>query len=175
MMPVARGRQGRNGEGGVTLIELVIVVAIIGILAVALGFQFKDWVARYRIESEAKTLLGDVQNARALSIARGRVHFVNIPSGKTYFVYEDTVPGPDGDGVLDASADAMITNTTVRHTIIVAGDRNFGFNSKGLLRYGTGTVTIRLENDIEPDADCLEVAMTRVNLGAWEGDACNTK
>ena len=49
---------------GFTLIELIIVIAIIGILAVALGFQFTGWMARYQVESQIKAMHSDLMTAR---------------------------------------------------------------------------------------------------------------
>ncbi len=51
-------------QDGVTLIELLIVIAIGGILVIALGFEFVGWMARYRVESQIKTMQADLLNAR---------------------------------------------------------------------------------------------------------------
>jgi prepilin-type N-terminal cleavage/methylation domain-containing protein len=88
-------------DKGITLIELVIVISIIGILTIALGFEFKGWVDKYRVEVQINELYADLMNARARAMQRNRTHFVSLTQTE-YTVQEDIDPWPNGDSCLTA-------------------------------------------------------------------------
>jgi len=75
---------------GVTLIELIVVIAIIGILAVALAFNYQNWMGRYNIEKAVKDLYSDLMSARAEAVMKDHTYIVNFPSVNSYGLTEDT-------------------------------------------------------------------------------------
>lgn len=89
---------------GVTLIELIIVVSVIAILVVALGFEYRGWMGRYRVENQIKQMHSDFTNARARAMTTSRINFL-VGTANTYSIYEDTNPAPDGDVSLQIPAD----------------------------------------------------------------------
>lgn len=96
---------------GITLIELIIVISIIGILVIALGFEYRNWMGRYRVENQIKQMHIDFMNARARALTRNRMHFVT-EAANAYTIYEDTSPAPDGDGNLQPTADCRATGVS---------------------------------------------------------------
>jgi prepilin-type N-terminal cleavage/methylation domain-containing protein len=48
-------------DNGITLVELLIAISIVCILAVALGFEYADWVGRYRVETQIREMHLDLR------------------------------------------------------------------------------------------------------------------
>ncbi len=105
-------------QDGVTLIELTIVIAIIIILAVAVGFEFTGWMARYKVESQIKTMHIDLMTARQRAMEKLNVQYVvQLPAlnGKSYTICEDA----NLNNICDAPAET--TNSTISQTLSKSG------------------------------------------------------
>jgi prepilin-type N-terminal cleavage/methylation domain-containing protein len=85
-------------QDGVTLIELLVVVAVGGILMIVLGFEFVGWMARYRVESQIKTLQSDLLNARQRAMEKN-IQYDPVTHGGKYVICEDT----NGNNICDAA------------------------------------------------------------------------
>jgi prepilin-type N-terminal cleavage/methylation domain-containing protein len=105
---------------GVTLIELIIVISIIGILAVALGFNFAGWMARYQVESQIKTMHSDLMYARQRAMEKKIQYVAQLPAanGNSYTICEDT----NGNNSCDSPSET--TNSSISQSL-----------SKSSLRY----------------------------------------
>lgn len=162
---------------GVTLIELLVVVGVMVILVAVLGFEFEDWIARYKIESEAKDLYTIFMNAKARAMSLGSPHYVWISpfDPKRFIVFEDANDdySPDAPFVVDRTGPYKLVNNAARPT--------FGFNAKGIVVCFNPRVVIdksffvRVIHTKEPDYDCLEFNRTRINLGLFENGKCETR
>jgi len=161
---------------GITLIELIVVITVIGILVVALGFEFRDWTRKYRVESQIKELYIDMMNARARSMQRNRVHFVTLATTQ-YTIYEDTNPTPDGNGTLETTSDTQVLQKSLNTTYPITwnGAANVEFNTRGLAAVGK---TICSNTDADADYNCIVISASRINLGKLttkipDGGTCN--
>ncbi len=151
-------------EDGITLVELIIVISVIGILAVALGFEYRNWIGRYRVESQVKEMYTDLLNARARAMQRNRVHFVT-GTNSTYTVYEDTNPAPDGDAVLTTGADFQLPGfpKTVHFDLDWTGTGNtITCNRDGMLN-PSGSIFI--DSTYDADYDCLVIGDIKIHMG----------
>jgi prepilin-type N-terminal cleavage/methylation domain-containing protein len=164
---------GINNEQGITLVELIIVVSIVGILALALGFEFRGWMGKYKVESKTKEIYIDLMNARARAMQVNRIHCAS-GSGNSYRIVEDTNPVPDGDGTC-TNADTVRPGfpKTSEYALNWTGSgSSITFDRGGLI---SPTGTIWLSTTANADYDCIEITTTRINMGKWNGTSCEIK
>ena len=167
---------------GFTLIELIIVVAIISILLVIAGISGKAWLDRYRVESEIRTLAMDLMNAQASAMQRKRTYFAVFsptPTATQYTVYEDTNPGPDGNGTFEP-ADRQVLQTSFKPayalTIPGVATPSINFDPNGIVSMSPGwepEQTIRAAVSFGAAYDCITISATKIRTGAWNGATSN--
>lgn len=163
-----------NRQDGVTLIELVITVSIIAILIVALGFEYRNWMGRYKVENQIKQMHADFMNARSRAMSMNRMHFVTW-TANAYTIYNDTNPLPDGNGTLETASDLRLPTypKTVEYAINWTGPgAQINFDRRGMM---APAGSIRLTSPVDADYDCLTISQTRINMGKWYGAACVEK
>lgn len=161
-----------------SLVEIMIVVAILGIMVVALSNAYQVWAERYRVENEVKELYADLMDARARAMQKSRSHFVAFygtgAEYTRYAVYEDTSPGPDGNGVLDNTADATIREIRPRYAFVTApaGTDEVRVNRDGTLELAGATIRVPPPGMFQADYDCIALSRTRIKMGRYNGADC---
>jgi hypothetical protein len=118
----------------------------------------------------------DLMNARVSALQRNRMHFVNF-AGTQYTIYEDTNPGPDGDGVFQAS-DTLVLQKSTQYSIVPAlggSATGFSFDKNGLVSLATATTavgTLHFDSEAGSEYDCVTLCTTRILMGKWSGGDC---
>lgn len=187
-------------QDGVTLIELLIVIAIGGILVIALGFEFVGWMARYRVESQIKTMQADLLNARQRAMEKNIQYVTQLQADKiSYVICEDS----NGNSLCDAPAE---TTTPISRTLSKNGLRypmdwtslNLGVVPNNIIiidRRGTlpctdpnatctGFIFLRNPDTGNPykpeddiDYDCIVLSAVKINVGKYDTttNSCTAK
>ena len=176
-------------DKGITLVELLVVISIVCILALAVVFEYKDWIGKYRVEAQIREMHLDLINARVRAMLRKRVHFVSLAQTH-YTVQEDIYPWPDGDRYLTAtdsvrpagysdpipllqknlSRDLPLTWNNIRVAHIRFNERGFSNTNR----------TICVNTDRKADYDCIAISAARIRLGRLkkkipDGGICNSE
>jgi prepilin-type N-terminal cleavage/methylation domain-containing protein len=161
-------------NNGYSLTELVVVIAILGTLLGIAGISGKTWLGRYRVEAQTKEMFTDLMNARVSALQRNRMHFVNF-AGTQYTIYEDTNPGPDGDGQFQAG-DTLVLQKSTQFPIVYAlgGPAGFSFDKNGLVSLTAPTTagTLHFDSGADSEYDCITLSTTRILMGKWSGGDC---
>jgi prepilin-type N-terminal cleavage/methylation domain-containing protein len=160
---------------GFTLVEILVTIAILGILLGIVGISARDWLVRYQVEGQTKQMYADLMNARVSAMQRNQVFFVTIAANQ-YAIYEDTDPSPDGDGVLQTANDRLLMQKTAQYTLASNPTLTiFNFTANGLASFSTSTSTVVdvwCQSTTQPAADCIEISLTRIIMGKWNGSTC---
>ncbi len=162
---------------GFTLVEIIVTVAILGILLGIAGVSARGWLIRYQVESQTRQVYADLMNARVSAMQRNRAFFVTVGANQ-YAIYEDSYTPPDGNGNLDTGAgqDRLVTQKTAQYTLVPSPTAIFNFTANGLASSATATVVdIYCQSTANPASDCIEVSLTRVLIGKWNGSTCITQ
>ncbi len=171
----------KNRESGMSLLEIMIVVVLLGLLVVILSNSYGTWSERYRVETEVKEFYADLTDARARAMQRNRAHFVVLSGAGTqytrYIVYEDTNPGPDGDGALTVGGDNAVRDVSPRYPVVTfpAGTTQIPINRDGTLSLDNVTIRVPPPDVAQADYDCIALSRTRIKMGRYDGASCVEK
>lgn len=157
-------------DRGFTVIELVIVIAIVSTLVAFAGIYSKQWLDKYRAESQIRMMHADLLQARAKAMEKNKEYFV-VVNANSYQVIEDA----NEDGTADAGDTYQPLNTL--NYQVSAGTGTITMDQKGLISAGTTTegVLLLIQFDTRsgaPEYNCMQLCPTRINIGRMNGTNC---
>ena len=151
-------------DNGVTLVEVMVTLAVMIILVGSLAFSYQGWIAKYRVESQVKEMYIDLMNGRARAMERNRAHFATGVAS-TYSIYEDTSPGPDGNGTLETGSDRLLPTypKTVTYPLVwTGGGTTITFSRNGMI---SPTGNMFLTTTADADYDCMTITAMKIYMG----------
>ena len=141
-------------QRGFSLIELLIVIAVIGTLTAISWFQFSAYSRKSAMESQIRTLYGDLMEARTKALYEKKVVALTF-AANSYTIA--------ADGVVTESK-ALPYSITWNNTYVVT----YGTNGM-LLDAPVAGKTICLSQENESPVDAVVISMTRVQIGKKKG------
>ena len=164
---------------GFSLLELLTVIAIISILLAIGTASGRQWLDKYHVESQMRTLHTDLMATRARAMEKNRIHFVVLDTG-VYQIIEDKNDSGDydaGDNILETKTinyppktSSTITGYPV--TLIMDARGLISTNTNSLISAASIPFDTR---DTAPEYDCLQLYATRINIGRWDEKNCNPR
>ncbi len=160
---------------GFTLIEVLISMAIFGVLIGIASIYARDWVDRYKAAGQTRQMYADLMNARVSAMQKNRIFFVTLAANQ-YAIYQDTNPGPDGDGILDG-LDTRVLQTTTQYALASSpATAGFNFAANGTayagtidLSDGSKFIDIQVISTADPATNCIRLTFTKILMGKWNG------
>lgn len=170
------GAVRRKRQEGYTLVEVLTVVAIVGVVAAIALTNFRRIAEAVRVEDETKRIYVDIAGARSRAVITKRCAFVELTANRVR-TFEDTHPGPNGNGVCAPGSDRLLAEDNVSHAVDTAG-----LGGAGSITFDPDGVTasngfFRLLSAVNSEYDCVRVEPTRIRMGKYDPntDACNAK
>jgi Tfp pilus assembly protein FimT len=158
----------RTNARGFTLVELVVIIGIIAILLGMATLAFSQWMKKYRIESQTRQLLADLQDARSRAMFSKRPARVTLNS-LSYVIDQATT---DYDTVLSSYTTVM--SVTVNRTMTLATGGALSGTQIVFDTYGTADSQVNIRvNPIDSGAvDCVVIDTVRSVAGRMTGGTC---
>lgn len=126
----------RPRQRGFTIAELMLVVAIIGLVAAITGPRFSNLVSALRSRGAADELATDLAWSRMTAVREGRTVSVRFATSTSYSITLD-----NGTAILRTLRTRDLANA-YPGTTVTSSSARVAFDSRGLLREGTATVTV---------------------------------
>jgi type IV fimbrial biogenesis protein FimT len=142
-MPKKKVTSGDFHHSGFTLIELMVTIAILSVLATVAIPEMSALLKNTKVKTATRQLVSTLQEMKLRAIKENAVTVMIIDEANdAYTVFLDNDPenkvldtGEEIIAQVDLQSDKLdITSNSLNKTL--------GFNGRGFLSYGSGTITI---------------------------------
>lgn len=160
------------GRTGFTLVELMVTIAIMGIIMGISALSFNSWKKKSNIEAQTRDLFTTFMEARNNSFMQKKRHDVELEQ-KNY-VLKSYSSESDAAGKIIRSK--TLTYKLTKKGADITGTK-ISYDSTGLTTgFGSTNFTVNVDiEDTSTSLNCLVVYVTRINMGKWNGTACEFK
>ncbi|TWJ32786.1 pilus assembly FimT family protein [Geobacter argillaceus] len=151
---------------GFSLIELMLVIAVIAILGSIATLSWQSMQKKAAIETQAKTMYGDLMDVRSQALYTKRARSVAISSG-LFQVYSSTV-----------TSVPPVSQKTLGYAVVWSSAGTITFDTAGLANGSERSLCVDPYNDLTvvnaAAVDSLVISAARINLGKRTGGNCVT-
>lgn len=156
---------------GFTLLELVVTVAIIALLLSIATLLYSQLNMKYQVESTIKEIYGTMIKMRNDAALSNTPHLV-------LFNANQVLAGRDADdnGAIDGAPISTINtgftvNCGIPPAIAACAGFTVTFNRRGIPN-NLQTVSLAIPANVPSSLNCISIAVTRINIGRFEGGNC---
>ena len=179
---MTRFRTKMMDSRGFSLLELLVVIAIFSTLLAIGTVSGKQWLDKYHVESQMRTLHTDLMATRARAMEKNRIHFIVLDTG-VYQIFEDK--NDSGGNAPDAGDNPPLETKTMDYfpktsSTIAGYPVTIIMDERGLISTSTNSLISAASipfdtRDTAPEYDCLQLYATRINIGRMNGANCNPR
>jgi prepilin-type N-terminal cleavage/methylation domain-containing protein len=151
---------------GFTLVELMIVIAVMAILGTIATLSWNSMQKKAAIETQAKTMFGDLMDVRSQALYTKRKRSVVI-SGSLFKVYSSNL-----------TTVSPVSQKALRYPVVWnSAGTTVTFDSSGLANGSQRSLCIDPDSDLtvvnEATVDSIVISAARINLGKRTGGDCD--
>ncbi len=145
--------------------------------------QFGQWTRKYNTEREIKELYSDLMDARMKAMNRNVQYVVELTANQ-YTVCEDcdndnvcdtaVTCDTNSDGAVDAN-EVRLTKSSLAYPLswgLTGGTNRIRMDRKGII---ITTGNIRIADSASANYDCVVLDDIRINMGKYDGAACQAR
>ena len=159
----------KHGRAGFTLVELLVAIAIMGTVMGLSALSFNSWKKKSNIEAQTRDLFTTFMEARNNAFMQKKRHDVELEQ-KNYVLKSYSSESDAAGKIIRSKA---LTYKLTKKGADISGTK-VSYDSGGFTTgFASTNFTVNVDiDDTSTSLNCLVVYVTRINMGKWNGTAC---